>query len=148
MNCFVRASDNNLKLQQLRQAGQLEELKVRDAENRIADYFNFCTERGVLPTPAGMCSELGIHHRRLLKTLGETSELSEAIQNGMEVLHALYQEAVITGNMPVKTYTFFAKNYWGMSDKEVIELKTESNDVTIVEIDGRLNTLRQLSSLE
>lgn len=142
---LTRAVARNKYLHSLRQTGQIEELRITDMENRIDNYFDFCISNSDLPTPAGLCVELGLNHKGLLRLLKEDSEQSEVMQNAMEVIHTLYQQAVVKGDLPVKVYTFMAKNYWNMSDKEIIEVKTENNDVRIVEIDSRLNTLRQLN---
>lgn len=136
----------NIKLHELRQAGREYELDVRAMEETIEIYFETCERNAKTPTPAGLANALGLNHKKLLNVLKEDSEKGMVVQDAMEVIHAVYQEAVVNGIMPVKTYTFMAKNYWGMTDKEIIEVKTgENNDVRLVEVDARLNQLRLLS---
>lgn len=140
------AVEKNKKMHQLREAGREYELSMRELESTIELYFEMCLNRNKTPTPAGLCNSIGVNHKTLLAVLKEDSEKSKIVQDALEVIHSLYQEAVVNGIMPVKTYTFMAKNYWGMTDKEIIEVKTENNDVRVVEIDARLNQLRRLSS--
>ena len=139
------AIKRNKELHTRRQHGDTTTLSLNELETTIEVYFDLCRAKLRTPTPAGLCSAIGINHKTLLRLLKTDDERGQIIQDALEVIHSLYQEGVVEGTIPVKTYTFMAKNYWGMSDKEIVELHSEGGDIKIAEIDSRLNKLKLLN---
>ena len=138
------AIKRNKELHIRRRNGDNTTLSLNDLETTIEVYFDLCRVKLRTPTPAGLCAAIGINHKTLLNLLKTDDERGHIIQDALEVIHSLYQEGVVEGTIPVKTYTFMAKNYWGMSDKEIVEVHNTDGDVKIAEIDGRLNRLKLL----
>lgn len=134
----------NAEIHQKRQRGDDTKLSLTELETSIEVYFAFCSSKKKLPTPAGLCSSIGLNHKELLTILKSPSEQAKILQDALEVIHTIYQEGVVEGTIPVKTYTFMAKNYWGMSDKEIVEIQQVDGDVKVAEIDARLNRLKLL----
>lgn len=144
---LVNAIKRNTELHKLRQSGGKAELELEELERTIEVYLKTCEANKKTPTPAGLSAAIGLNHRAFLKALKSEGEKGECLRNAMEVIHAVLQEGVINNIVPVKVYTFLAKNYWELSDKEIVEHITENNDVKIYEIDSRINRLKRLSSL-
>lgn len=99
---------------------------------RLSEYFNYCAENNVIPTVEEMCLYTGYavstvwdweHGRRKGFSDDELNgSTAVIIQKAKSFLSVFDSKLVVTGKMNPVTYIFRAKNYYGMSDKQEIEV--------------------------
>lgn len=99
-----------------------------EVENRISQYFEYCMETGLRPTVEGLALAIGIDRRTLWDwEVGNTraglgSRRSDIIKKAKDYIAFLMSDAVMEGKINPVTWIFYAKNYFGMSDKQEIEV--------------------------
>ena len=84
---------------------------------RLSDYFTFCAQNNVIPTVEEMCLYTGLNLT--------TAEIIKKAKAFMRVFDA---KLVVSGKMNPVTYIFRAKNYYGMTDKQEVEV-TKTNQL-------------------
>ena len=91
---------------------------------RLDEFFGECQRTGELPTVEKMCLALGVVRKTVWEweqgKLGSTR--SNMIKTAKELLSAIDAELVSTGKIPQITYIFRSKNFFGMTDKQEIEI--------------------------
>lgn len=105
---------------------------------RLSDYFTFCAQNNVIPTVEEMCLYTGYaiqtiwdwekgnsHPFRDTELNLTTAEIIKKAKAFMRVFDA---KLVVSGKMNPVTYIFRAKNYYGMTDKQEVEV-TKTNQL-------------------
>ena len=95
-----------------------------EAEERIAQYFIRCAQKGIRPTVEEMSLALGVTRQTLHKW--ENGQLltvrGDVIKKAKEIIATFDAKAVINNKMNPVTYFFRAKNYYGMRDQQEVVL--------------------------
>jgi hypothetical protein len=98
-------------------------------EERINFYFNYSAEQGIKPSIEGLALAIGIDRRTLWDwESGNTraqfdSSRSDMIKKAKDYIAFLMSDAALENKIFPATWIFYAKNYFGMSDKQEIEIK-------------------------
>lgn len=91
----------------------------KQVENRIGEYFQYCTENDRKPQIVGMCNWLGIT-RDTLNTWrnGEyrTGTHSDIIKKAVSVIEEMWADYMQAGKLNPATGIFLAKNWYGYKD--------------------------------
>lgn len=97
---------------------------LEEAEKRTEDYFNVCYTDGVIPTVEGLALCLGVSKMTLQNwEEGRTHpERGPLISRAKEFIAQIDAQLVSMGKMPAVPYIFRAKNFYGMSDKNEINI--------------------------
>lgn len=117
-----------------------------ECADRLTDFFARCQETGELPTVEKMAIALRITRTTLMQwergDLGE--ERAELIGLAKERIHALEGEMVMEGKIPAVPYIFRSKNYYGMADKQEVEVKVEEPEVEeVIDLDAIAKEYKQ-----
>ena len=91
---------------------------AEELAERIDWYFNQCQVAGFIPTFEGLAVSIN-YAPVYLKTLAQTSErpgFMDLLQNTIAVIQMYDSVAVLDGKIPPNTYSFRAKNFYGMRD--------------------------------
>lgn len=97
-------------------------------EQRINDYFDYCIEAQLRPTVEGLGIALGIDRKTLYnwetgKTRAQFSDYRfRIIKKAKDYIAFLMSDLVMEGKINPVTWIFYAKNYFGMSDKQEVVL--------------------------
>lgn len=99
--------------------------------DRINYYFEKCIQDGMIPTVEGMClstgySEVTIHDWETGKNKGFSVNTSKLIKKAKDIIKSYDAQLVINGKMNPIPYIFRAKNYYGMSDKQEIQVSSNN----------------------
>lgn len=101
----------------------------QQVEDRINYYFDYCEKEGLKPVVEGLALALGITRQALYdwetgRRRGESSSArADMVKKAKEYIAFLMSDAAISGQVNPVTWIFYAKNYFGMSDKHEIEVK-------------------------
>lgn len=105
---------------------------------RLDKYFKYCAENNIVPTVEEMCLYTGYSIQTVWDwEKGRThpfdeGELnvstSEIIKNAKSFMRAFDAKLVQAGKLNPVTYIFRAKNYYGMTDKQEVEV-TKTNQL-------------------
>lgn len=103
-----------------------------ELQERINDYFDFCVEKRIPPTWEGMALYCGYTRSAFFdwatgRSKGFKDEKSDLttnviVQKAREVLAVFDATLVITGKIPVIPYIFRACNYYGMVNKQTVDI--------------------------
>lgn len=113
--------------------------KVKSDEelcDRLAEYFERCLEKEVIPTIEEMWLYCG-YYRDWAKDIfnghskGFSPQTALIIKKAKEYLATFDGKAALEGEINPIVYFFRAKNYYGMVDKQEIEVAPTSNESTI-----------------
>ena len=94
---------------------------VRD---RIDYYFDYCTQQGLKPVVEGLALAIGIDRRTLWdwENSNRRAELSstraDIIKKAKDYIAFLMSDAAMSGQVNPVTWIFYAKNYFGMTDRQ------------------------------
>ena len=91
-----------------------------ECAERLNEFFNVITETGELPTVEKMCLALGADRKTVWAWEQGTNcspVRAAMIKQAKSMLAALDAEMVSRGRMPVVSYIFRSKNFYGMSDQ-------------------------------
>lgn len=100
----------------------------KEVEQRINDYFDYCIEAQLRPTVEGLGIALGVSRVTLYnweskKTRGEFNDYRfNLIKKAKDYIAFLMSDLVMEGKINPVTWIFYAKNYFGMSDKQEVVL--------------------------
>lgn len=113
---------------------------VQEVEQRISDYFNICTEEGILPTVEGLALSLGTTRNSIndWESGRHFPERGPIIQQAKEFIALIDAQLVAQGALPAIPYIFRAKNYYGMSDKTEVQITKGESTYNESEIKERL----------
>lgn len=101
----------------------------KQVEDRINLYFNYTAEAGIKPSIEGLALALGIsrktiwdwdNERRRAQVSGSRADI---IKKAKDFIALLINDAALDNKIYPSTWIFYAKNYFGMSDKQEIEIK-------------------------
>lgn len=101
----------------------------QQVEDRINYYFDYCEKEGLKPVVEGLALALGVTRQALHdwetgRRRGETSPArADMVKKAKEYIAFLMSDAAMSGQVNPVTWIFYAKNYFGMSDKHEIEVK-------------------------
>lgn len=109
-----------------------------DAElcERLGQYFKRCIEKEIIPTVEEMWLYTG-YHRDWARDVysghnkGFSPETATIIKKAREYLATFDGKAALTGEINPIVYFFRAKNYYGMVDKQEIEVAPTSTETSI-----------------
>lgn len=116
-------------------------------EQRINDYFDYCIEAQLRPTVEGLSLALGIDRKTMYnwetgKTRAQFSDYRlHVIKKAKDYIAFLMSDLVMEGKINPVTWIFYAKNYFGMSDKQEVILTPNNplgENVSQEEIQQRL----------
>lgn len=99
-----------------------------EVEQRINDYFDYCISAQLRPTVEGLGLALGVDRSTLYnwetkKTRGELNDYRfNIIKKAKSYIAFLMSDLVMEGKINPVTWIFYAKNYFGMSDKQEVVL--------------------------
>lgn len=88
-------------------------------EKEVLAYFEFCIDRRIPVTVAGLGAWLGITTStlRLWKQNKDTMPFYEVVEPAIGFIHAMTEQGAMDGTVPVVSYIFSSKNYHGLQDK-------------------------------
>ena len=92
---------------------------------RLENYFNTCSDLGQLPTIESMCLCLGITRQTLRNWENAATcskSRSDMVNKAKELIANIDAQLVSEGAIPQVTYIFRAKNYYGMTDKNELQI--------------------------
>ena len=109
--------------------------KVKSDEelsSRLANYFQYCADNEIIPTMEEMAMWTGYTQTTVFdwisgKNKGFSSETSTIIKKAKELVKTFDAKLVTSGKLNPVTYFFRAKNYYGMSDTQKIEITPTNN---------------------
>lgn len=111
-------------------------------DDEIMKYFEFCVERRIPVTVAGLATWLGIS----VTTLGNWRRHPDKyphydiVDNAVAFIHAMTEQGAVDGNVPTATYSFISRNYHGLKDQ--MEYTVARDDVlSISDKDKIINEL-------
>ena len=111
---------------------------TNDAElcERLGKYFQRCIEREIIPTVEEMWLYTGYHRDWAMDiyrghSKGFSPETAVIIKKAREYLATFDGKAALTGEINPIVYFFRAKNYYGMVDKQEIEVAPSASDQSI-----------------
>ena len=115
----------------------------KQVEDRINQYFNYVAEAGIKPSVEGLALALGISRKTLWDWDNErrraqvSSSRADIIKKAKDFIAFLINDAALDNKIYPATWIFYAKNYFGMTDKQEIEVKASNplgNTLTAEEI--------------
>ncbi len=113
---------------------------------RLNEFFKHCAENNEIPTIEKMCLALGTVRQTVWRW--ETGEANvsqqrrDIIKKAKEIISSMDAELAAKGKIPVPTYIFRAKNYYGMRDdpQVVVQVDNSSEKVDVEAIKRRYLT--------
>lgn len=88
---------------------------------RVDDFFRYCERTNEYPSVEKLALACGVTRSTLWRWKTEPGACSpvrqQIIEKAYDVLAAIDAELVATGISPISTYSFRAKNYYGMKDQ-------------------------------
>lgn len=95
-----------------------------ECAQRLNDYFTQCNETGQIPTVEDMCLALGTVRRTVWdwEQGSQGATRAHMIKKAKEILAGIDAKLVSQGKIPQITYIFRAKNFFGLSDKQEVEI--------------------------
>jgi hypothetical protein len=114
--------------------------------DRIDYYFEYCAKEGLKPIVEGLALAIGIDRRTLWDWESErrrgllSDSRADIIKKAKDYIAFLMSDAAISGQVNPVTWIFYAKNYFGMSDKQEIEIKAKQplDELPMDEIEKRI----------
>ena len=99
---------------------------IEEMKTRIDLFFEECMKQNMLPTVEGLALTLGVTRKALedWESGKYAKEKGPIISKAKEVIAAVDAQLVASGVMPAVPYIFRAKNYYGMSDKTEVEIRS------------------------
>ncbi len=88
-------------------------------QEKVTEYFEFCVDRRIAVTVAGLSAWLGISVSTLRNwhINRDTQPFYEVIEPAIAFIHAMTEQGAIDGNVPASIYMFTARNYYGLKDQ-------------------------------
>lgn len=117
-----------------------------ECAERLNEFFKHCTENNEIPTVEKMALALGTVRETVWKWETGVTNVSDdrrhLIKKAKEIISAMDAELAAKGKIPVPTYIFRAKNYYGMRDdpQVVVQVNDNSEKVDIEDIKKRYLT--------
>ena len=117
-----------------------------ECAERLNEFFKHCAENNELPTVEKMCLALGTVRQTVWNWESGATNVSQQrrdmLKKAKEIISAMDAELAAKGKIPVPTYIFRAKNYYGMRDdpQVVVQVNDNSEKVDIEDIKKRYLT--------
>ena len=88
-------------------------------EDEIFKYFEFCVDRRIPVTVAGVCAWLGISVRTLnnWERHQDTQPFYDIAESTISFIHAMTEQGAVDGNIPASVFNFLSRNYHGLKDQ-------------------------------
>ncbi len=117
-----------------------------ECAERLNEFFKRCADNDELPTVEKMCLALGTVRQTVWRW--ETGEINvsqdrrDMLKKAKEIISSMDAELAAKGKIPVPTYIFRAKNYYGMRDdpQVVVQVDNSSEKVDVEAIKRRYLT--------
>lgn len=91
----------------------------KQVENRIGEYFQYCTDNDRKPQIVGMCNWLGITRDTLNKWqngVTRPGEHSDIVKRAVSMIEEMWADYMQAGKLNPATGIFLAKNWYGYKD--------------------------------
>jgi len=91
----------------------------KQVENRIGEYFQYCSDNDRKPQIVGMCNWLGITRDTLNKWqngVTRPGEHSDIIKRAVSMIEEMWADYMQSGKLNPATGIFLAKNWYGYKD--------------------------------
>ena len=117
-----------------------------ECAERLNEFFQHCAENNELPTIEKMALALGTTRETVWKWETGVTNVSDdrrnIIKKAKEIISSMDAELAAKGKIPVPTYIFRAKNYYGMRDEPqvVVQVNDNSEKVDVEDIKRRYLT--------
>ena len=104
----------------------------QEVEDRINLYFDYSAEAGIKPSVEGLALAIGVAPSTLWdwetgRRRGNVdSSRADIIKKAKNFIAFLVTDAALDNKVFPATWIFYAKNYFGMSDKQEIEIKANN----------------------
>lgn len=101
----------------------------KQVQDRIYYYFDYCEKEGLKPVIEGLALALGVTRQALYdweigRRRGDVgSSRADMVKKAKEYIAYMMSDGVMNGKVNPVAWIFYAKNYFGMSDKQEIEVK-------------------------
>lgn len=96
----------------------------------IGRFFAYCHEKKLAPTQVGLGLWLGINQDTLYAWKGDsTHPFSEILKSTIAFIQSFAEQKAMSGEMNPLIYFFQAKNYWGMQDKQEVNINASQGQV-------------------
>lgn len=91
-----------------------------DLEKDIDAYFEFCINRRIAVSVAGLGAWLGVSTSTLnyWKRNRDTLPYYECVELAIAFIHAMMEQGALDGNVPATVFSFLARNYNGLKDMQ------------------------------
>lgn len=119
---ITRYTENALQIFELDPIDTSDEKQVAE---RIRWYFNHCAENGIRPGQAGLCFALGVNRSTFYRwTVGENRGATHqnVAKRAQALLETLWEQYMLNGKINPVTGIFLAKNNFGYTDKQELEI--------------------------
>lgn len=112
-------------------------------ETEILKYFEFCIDKRIPVTVAGLSAWLGISVSTLSnwKRNRDTMPYYEVVEPAVAFIHAMTEQGAVDGNVPTVTFIFLSKNYNGLKDS--VEYDVSPNRLNLMEQEDIVKKLPQ-----
>jgi hypothetical protein len=142
-------AEMSAKMRKLKVIYDLPKIDLDDDQavaDRIDYYFEYCAKEGLKPIVEGLALAIGIDRRTLWDWESErrrgllSDSRADIIKKAKDYIAFLMSDAAISGQVNPVTWIFYAKNYFGMSDKQEIEIKAKQplDELPMDEIEKRI----------
>lgn len=111
-------------------------------QTEVTSYFEFCIDKRIAVTVAGLGAWLGITVTtlRLWKQNKDTMPFYEVVEPAIGFIHSMTEQGAMDGNIPAIAYIFSAKNYYGLKDVQEYVLEPRKQ-LSTAEQDSIINDL-------
>ena len=104
----------------------------QELAERWDTYFRMCAETGQVPTVEEMAMYTGYTYATVWdwetgRRPGFSSQTAEIVKKAKEYLKMFDAKLVVSGKVNPIVYFFRAKNYYGMQDKQEVEISSTNN---------------------
>ena len=88
-------------------------------QKKVTEYFEFCVDRRIAVTVAGLSAWLGISVGTLRnwRINRDTMPFYEVVEPAIAFIHAMTEQGAVDGNVPASVFIFTSKNYYGLKDQ-------------------------------
>lgn len=114
-------------------------------EDEIYNYFEFCVDRRIPVTVAGLCAWVGISVATLSvwKRNQGTQPYYDIFDSAVAFIHAMTEQGAVEGNIPASVFNFISRNYHGLKDS-MDYFVAPQEDRTMLEQQNIINMLPEV----
>ena len=134
---FVEKGDNARYIRHAMASWDLPAIDISDekqVKDRIAWYFNHCSEDDMKPTVSGLRNALGISNDTLWQWKNGNyrgATHSELIKKTYAILEELWEDYMQNGKINPVSGIFLGKNHFGYQDKTEVVVRRGEDEATI-----------------